>query len=228
MKIEIWSDIACPWCYIGKRSFETALARFAHREQVSVIWRSYELAPDMPAELPMNSVEYLVSRGMPEAQVRARIAQCVEAAASVGIELISEDVKRFNTRKAHELLHHARAMGRQHDMAERLFRANFTEGQWLSRIDILVALAGEVGLDMDEARTALEEGRYTADVVTDERRAHAIGVNGVPFFVLGDKYAISGGQIAEYFLRALETLWREQAPSEQTEGTACSADGCTP
>ncbi len=155
MKIEIWSDIACPWCYIGKRSLEQAMARFAHRDQVEVIWRSYELSPDMPAEVPMSSVEYLVSKGIPEERVRTMIAQCGAAAANVGIDMRSDGVKRFNTRKAHELLHHARTQGAQDAMAERLFRANFTEGVWLSRIDILVALAEEAGLDPAEARAAL-------------------------------------------------------------------------
>ncbi|WP_220475450.1 DsbA family oxidoreductase [Sphingomonas cavernae] len=227
MQIEIFSDIACPWCYIGKRRFEEALTRFAHRDAVSVVWRSYELSPDMPAEVKMSSVEYLVSKGIPEERVRAMIAQCGEAAASVGIEMRSEGVKRFNTRKGHELLHFARAAGRQDAMAERLFRANFTEGQWLSRIDVLVALAGEAGLDVDDARAALEQGRYTADVIADEQRAQAIGVSGVPFFVLGDKYAISGGQSPEYFLHALETLWREGEPERQAQASqACASDGC--
>lgn len=227
MKIEIWSDIACPWCYIGKRNLETALGRFAHREQIEVIWRSYELSPDMPAEVPMSSVEYLVSKGIPEERVRAMIAQCGAAAANVGIEMRSEGVKRFNTRKGHELLHHARALGGQDAMAERLFRANFTEGQWLSRIDVLVALAEEAGLDADEARAALETGRYTADVIADEQRAQAISVSGVPFFVLAEKYAISGGQSPDYFLRALETIWNEAQPQPgAADDASCTADGC--
>lgn len=221
MKIEIFSDIACPWCHVGKRRLDEALRNFAHADQVELIWKSYELSPDVPEEIPGSALDYFAEKGIPRDRLAAMKDQCTRAAAASGITMNFDISRKFNTRKGHELLHFARENGRQREVMERLFAASFTEGRSLGGVDALVELATEAGLDPAESRAALESGKFTAAVIADEQEASASGVNGVPYFIFNRKYAISGGQEADVFLQALETVWRE----EQDMSTAPAPSG---
>lgn len=231
MKIEIYSDIGCPWCYIGKRRLEQALRGFEHRDEVAIEWRSFELAPDMPATSPLDTAQYLTSaKGIPPAKAQELIAHCTQIGAAEGLELRFDRLKLFNTRKAHQLLHFAKTAGLQAALKERLFRAAFTEGREIGQIDVLVELASEVGLDPTGAREALEAEHYLPAVLDDEDQAQALGARGVPYFLINDKYALSGAQSSETFKEMLETVWREEHPVEMLAGgddaAACGADGC--
>jgi predicted DsbA family dithiol-disulfide isomerase len=230
MKIEVFSDVACPWCYIGKRRLERALHDFEHREEVELTWKSFELAPEMPAVLPLNTEQYLTSvKGIPLARARELIAQCTQIGAAEKLDLNFDKLKLFNTRSAHELLHFAKTVGLQGEFKERLFRASFTEGRQIGDVDILVELAGEVGIDPAAAREALDSGRYVQAVIDDEREAHELGATGVPYFVINGKYGISGAQSRDAFLQALEAVWGADHSlriSEHDDVGVCGPDGC--
>jgi len=182
--IEVWSDVACPWCYIGKRNLEAGLADASRDDdapEVTVTYRSYELSPDTPEDLDMTERDYLVERkGMPADQVDQMLARVTGIAAEAGLHYDFDAVKPANTVKAHELIHFAAEHGLQHEMKERLLAAHFVEGRHVGRIDELVALAAEVGLDADQARAALESGSYLDRVRADQAQARAYGISGVP------------------------------------------------
>ncbi len=222
MRVEIWSDIACPWCYIGRRRFERALAQFEGRDRVEVIWRSFQLDPSMPQEYPGTSDEMLMRKyGVSRAEAEAMHARVTELGAQEGLEYRFDLVRLGNTFDAHRLLHLAAAHGLQGEMKERLQRAHFTEGLPVGDRETLVKLAVEVGLDADEARRVLETESYSDAVQADIRRAQMLGVNGVPFFVFGGKYAVSGAQPTELFSMALQRAWAELA--EPAAGSAPEA-----
>jgi predicted DsbA family dithiol-disulfide isomerase len=204
ISVDIWSDIACPWCYIGKRRFEAGLARFDGRDDVVVTLHSFELAPDTPTDFDGSEVDFLVRhKGIGSSQVAEMLQQVTQIAAGEGLRYDFDALRHTNTRKAHEVLHLARAHGRQLDMAERLFAAYFTEGRHLGRDDDLATLAGDVGLDADEVRSALSAGTYAAAVDADIAQARAFGISAVPFFVIDGRYGISGAQPADAFASAL-------------------------
>ncbi|OJX63891.1 MAG: disulfide bond formation protein DsbA [Micrococcales bacterium 73-13] len=204
IKVDIWSDVACPWCFIGKRRFEEAAARFDG--EVEVEFHSYELSPDTPEDFPGTHRDYLVGRGFPAEQVDAMDARVGTIAESVGLHYDFAANRPTRTRRAHELIHLAKAHGLQAAMKERLMQAYFERGEHVGRIDDLVRMAGEVGLDETQARTALETGAYAAAVDEDIEAARRIGVRGVPFFVVDGRYGISGAQEAETFLRVLDDV----------------------
>ncbi len=209
MLVEVWSDLVCPWCYLGKRRLEQALERFPHRDRVDVVWRSFELEPDAPATAESRA-DLLVTRyGMTPAQAAERDAHMTALAAEAGLEYRPDLVLLGNTFDAHRVLHAARAAGRQAQAKERLLRGYFSEGRALTDTDTLVELAADAGVDAEAARAALGDGRYAADVRADEREAAELGITGVPFFVLGRRYAVSGAQPAELLLQALERAWAE-------------------
>jgi len=210
VKVDIWSDIACPWCFIGKRKFEDAVQRYGG--PVEVEYHSFELSPDTPVDFEGDEVDFLAThKGMPRDQVEGMLANVAGIASEVGLAYDFDHLRHTNTVKAHELLHFAKVNGRQAAMKERLLTAYFEEGRHVGRIDDLVALAGEVGLDESSARTALEQGVHLADVRADQAQAQAFGIQGVPFFVLEGKYGISGAQAPEMFLQALEQVGAEVA-----------------
>ncbi|MGF2947853.1 DsbA family oxidoreductase [Microbacterium alcoholitolerans] len=221
ISIDIWSDIACPWCYIGKRNLEKGIAATAGGEdapQVEVTFHSFELAPDTPVDFDGDEVDFLAGhKGMPREQVEQMLANVTGVAQKAGLEYRFDLLQHTNTVKAHELLHFAKAKGRQHDMEERLMSAYFTEGKHVGRIDDLVALAVEVGLDADEARTALESNQYLDDVRADQAQARAYGINGVPFFVIDGQYGISGAQPPEAFENVLRDLWSKRGEDATAE-----------
>jgi len=207
--VEIWSDLVCPWCYLGKRRLEQALERFAERDRVDVVWRSFELEPDAPAT-PEPRAEALIRRyGMTPEQAAERDAHMTALAAEAGLEYRPDLVLLGNTFDAHRVLHAASAAGLQATAKERLLRAYFTEGRALTDRDTLVELAADAGVDPDTARAVLADGTYSAEVRTEEREAAHLGITGVPFFVLGRRYAVSGAQPAELLLRALEQAFAE-------------------
>ncbi len=208
IQIDVWSDIACPWCYIGKRNLEAGVAE--SEVPVNVTFHSFELSPDTPLDFEGTTIDYLADRkGMPRDQVQQMLDHVTNVAKNAGLEYHFDKVKQTNTVKAHELLHFAKAHGKQAEMKERLMAANFTEGLNLARIDQLVQLAGDVGLDADAARSALENDEFLPAVRADQAQAREYGIQGVPFFVINNKYAISGAQPAEAFAQALARVAAE-------------------
>ncbi len=204
MQVEIWSDVVCAWCYIGKRRFEEALASFAGRDDVEVTWRSFELDPEGSRE-PIPLTRQLAEKYDIDADEAAeRHARTTRTAAGVGLELHLDRALSGNTFDAHRVIHLARAKGLQAEAQERLFRAYFSEGRPISDRETLAELGGSVGLDADEVRGVLESDRFADEVREDELTASRLGITGVPFFVLDRRLAMSGAQPAEVMLAALE------------------------
>lgn len=228
MKVEIWSDIACPWCYIGRRRFESALDQFEHDNEVEVVWRSFQLDPSAPQE-PSDSLNDMLMKkmGVDRSRVEAMQAHVTQLAAQEGLEYHLDDAKLVNSMDAHRLIHLAAHHGLQGDIKERLQRAYFTEGLVVSDEETLVQLAVEVGLDAAEVREMLAGDAYAADVRADIRRAQMIGVNGVPFFVFDERYAISGAQPSDLFLETLERTWTDAHPIVSVIGADDDAGVCT-
>lgn len=215
MKVEIWSDVVCPWCFIGKRRFEEALAQFDHRDAVEVVWRSFELDPNAPLEREGDYAGRLASKyGVSRDNAEVMIDRMAGVAEQVGIEMRFDRVCSGNTFDAHRLLHLARDRdagggGLQSEVKERLFHATFVEGLPIADRDTLVALAADAGLDPGEAAAVLAGDEYAADVRADEREAASLGCRGVPFFVIDRRYALAGAQSTDLFLEVLEQAWSE-------------------
>ncbi|MBG9885416.1 MULTISPECIES: DsbA family oxidoreductase [Bacteria] len=214
ISIDIWSDIACPWCYIGKRNLEAGLAAVGEDDdapQVVVTFHSFELSPDTPVDFHGDEVDFLAGhKGMPRDQVIQMLDRVTGVAKDAGLDYRFDVLQHTNTVKAHELLHFAKRVGRQQEMTERLMSAYFTEGRHVGRIDELVTLAEEAGLDPVEARAALESERHLSDVRQDQAQAQAYGIQGVPFFVIDGQYGISGAQPAQAFENVLRELWAKR------------------
>ena len=215
IKIDVWSDIACPWCYIGKRNLENGIAEASSDPdgpRVEVTYHSFELSPDTPVDFEGDEVSYLADhKGVPREQAREMIDRVTDVAAAAGLTYRYDLLQHTNTVKAHELLHHAKHNGRQLEMEERLMAAYFTEGKHVGRIDELVQLAEEVGLDPVDTRAALESERYLPAVRADQAQAQTYGINGVPFFVIDGKYGVSGAQPPEAFAQIARQVWAERA-----------------
>ena len=238
VNIEIWSDIACPWCFIGLTRFRRALDAFPHADQVTVRLRSYQLDPTLPESYDGSEADYLSARkGMPVAQVHQMFDRVRGTGAEDGLVLDFDNVQVANSRRAHRLLHAASTLGDDAvwSLEQSLFRAHFTDGESISDADLLVRLGVEAGLDPDAARAALDSPDLDAAVAADISEAATLGVRGVPFFVLADKYGISGAQPTETFTQALTQVWAETHPMLQpltvpglptNDGDACGPDGC--
>ena len=226
MQVDIFSDVVCPWCAVGKRRFEEALGRFDHADEIDVVWRAYELDPEAPARREGDYAERLARKyGMTRDQAVAANQRLTATAAEVGLDFHFERAQPGNTFDAHRLLHYAREVGLQDALKERLFVAYFTEGAPIGDPDTLVALAGEVGLDRTEAAAVVAGDRYGAEVRADEREALAIGVTGVPFFVVDGKFGIPGAQDADTILGVLERAWAKAHPLVMVEAAATEGDG---
>lgn len=205
IRVDIWSDIACPWCYIGKRKFEAGVA--AYGGPVEVEYHSFELAPDTPVDFVGSDVDYLVERkGVTREQAQAMIDRVTAIAADVGLAYDYDALKHTNTLRAHQIIQLAKRHGRQVDAVERLSAAYFIEGRHVGDIDELVALAVEIGLDADEARRVLETDELLPAVRDDQAAAAQLGISGVPFFVLDGKYGVSGAQDAATFADVLRQV----------------------
>ena len=226
MKVEIWSDVVCPWCYIGKRRFEQALAGFAHRDEVEVVWRAFELDPSAPAERSGGYAENLAANyGSSLEHASQMIDTMTQAAAQDGLDFRFDTARPGNTFDAHRLLHLAAERGVQDAVKERLLRATFTEGEPIGDAETLVRLVSEAGLDADEARAVLASDRYAAEVRGDEQQARAYGITGVPFFVVDGRYGVSGAQPAEALGQVLAQAWAERSPLTMV-AAAGHAPGC--
>lgn len=211
LTIEVWSDVVCPFCYIGKRELEAALARFPHRERVRVVWKSFELDPDAPDRAPHDTYGMLMERyRITREEAKARVAGVTQRAAGLGLKYDFEKVVVGSSLLAHRLLQYAKAKGKGDAMKERLFRAYFTEGRHLADKPTLVALAKEAGLNADEVRYELEGDAWIREVRADEQEARQIGVSGVPFFAFDRRFAVGGAQSSTVFLQALEKAWAER------------------
>ena len=234
MRVDIWSDVVCPWCYIGKRRFEAALAKFPHREEIDVAWRSFELDPlaEPSPDRPAPYVEHLASKyGITTDRARLMIDGVVAAAAGEGLDFRFDIARRGNTFDAHRLLHLGLARGVQNELKERLDHATFTEGLPVSDHQALSEVAVQVGLDDIEVKDVLGSDLYADAVRADQAQARAYGISAVPFFVIDAKYGIAGAQPPEAMLEALQMAWRERSPltliGDNAAGADCDDGSCT-
>ncbi len=210
MKIEIWSDVMCPFCYIGKRKFENALAQFEHKEDVEIIWKSFQLNPDQETTPGKNINQYLAEiKGWSLEQAKSMNDRVTAMAKEVGLECDFDKAVIANSFDAHRLIQLAKKSGKGDAAEERLFKAYFTEGKNTGDREVLIQLGSEIGLDTTQVKEMLESNAYADDVHKDVYEAQQVGVRGVPFFVLGSKYAVSGAQESATFLQALNTTWNE-------------------
>ncbi len=234
MKVEIWSDVMCPFCYIGKRKFEQALEIFPHKNNVEIVWKSYQLAPNMKTDTTKSINQYLAeSKGWTLDYARQMNEYVTKMAAEVGLKYNMDKAIPANSFDAHRLSHLAAKHGFQDKMEEALFKAYFTEGKNTADKSTLLTLAKEIGLSAEEAKKVLDSNQFADAVKADIKEAQEIGVNGVPFFVFNRKYAVSGAQPAEAFLKTIEKAyeeWRKAGNSLQpetgnAEGAVCSPEG---
>jgi predicted DsbA family dithiol-disulfide isomerase len=215
MEIQIWSDVVCPWCYLGKRRFEHALAGFEQRDHVRVVHRAFQLDPTMPKGETQDQLEVLTRKyGAAAQQIKAQQAELVRLAAVEGLEYHLDGGLAGNTFDAHRLIRLGLERGVQDAVVERFFRAHFTEQRSLFDPQSLIELAAEAGLDPDETRTVLKDDRYADAVEADIQQAREYGANGVPFFVIDDRYGISGAQPTQTFAGALTQAWAD-SPHQQ-------------
>jgi predicted DsbA family dithiol-disulfide isomerase len=210
IKLNVWSDIACPWCYIGKRKLEAAIEQFhvKHPSAIfNVTYHSFFLNPEMPVDYEGTQREYLAEhKGLDLATVERMSERVTQIAASVGLNYDLEHQIMTNTSLAHLALHFAKAQGKQAEMKERLMSAHFVEAKHIGRLDDIVALGVEIGLNAAELREALTSGEYLNDVAADLQQAQAYGITGVPFFVIQDRFGISGAQDSSVFVDAFEQV----------------------
>jgi predicted DsbA family dithiol-disulfide isomerase len=216
MLVEVWSDIVCPWCYLGKRRLESALARFPQAGEVRVVWRSFELDPAAPPRRSLSAAEHLASKyGMSRDQVEASWARLTSLGEVEGIEYRLDRTQGGSSFDAHRLVH----AGAEHDLAdamvERLFRSYFTEGAPIGDAETLARVGVDAGLPADEVALVLAGDRFSAGVRDDEQQARLLGITGVPFFAIDGRFGVSGAQDSELLLHALTTAWAEREPVAQ-------------
>jgi predicted DsbA family dithiol-disulfide isomerase len=229
LRIDIWSDIACPWCYVGKRHLEQALAAFPDASSVEIVWHAFELNPGAPRESHEGPYATRLAKkyGMSPKEAKERIDHLVGVGKSDGLTLDFERIRPGNTFDAHRILHYAREVGLQDAAKERFLRGYLSEGEAIGDPEVVARLAVDAGLDTERVSAILSSDQYAREVRTDEAEAQRLGIHGVPFFVIGGRYALSGAQPAELIGRALRQAWAElAAPVEFAEGAACGPDGC--
>lgn len=232
MKIEIWSDVVCPFCYIGKTKFETALDRFTEKNNVEVEWKSYQLMPDLTTQINKNIDQILSeSKGLSLEQAKQMNAQAALMGKQAGLEYNFDKAIVANTFRAHQFLHFAKAHGKQNEAEGLMFKSYFTNGKNVDDMITLLELGQSIGLDTNALKIALENETYAPAVKADINEARQVGVRGVPFFVFNRKYAVSGAQDPQAFLEVLEKSfadWHEDNPStilKVTEGATCDPQG---
>lgn len=232
MKIEIWSDVMCPFCYIGKRNFETALSQFEEKEAIEIEWKSYQLDPTLPKIANESYKDYLVKiKGMSPAQVDGMTENVTKMAKDVGLDYDFSKMVMVNSKKAHQLIQFAKTKNLGDEIEERLFHAFFTEGKNIADIPTLTKLGKDIGLNENELQTAFTDEQYQYNVTQDIQEGQNIGVRGVPFFVFDRKYGVSGAQPPQAFLETLSksfSEWREKNPKiklEMSQGQSCDIDG---
>jgi predicted DsbA family dithiol-disulfide isomerase len=231
MKIEVWSDYVCPFCYIGKRELENALEKTGYKDQVEVELKSYQLSPDSPATSEIGIYEALAKKyGTTVEQMKAQSEGIIDRAATLGLEYHYENMKPANTFKAHRLAKYAESVGKGAEMSERILKAYFNENKEIGLTEELVELGVEVGLDRQAIEDVLNDGTFAEDVLSDIQKASQLGVRGVPFFVFDNKYAISGAQPGEVFENAVRQVAKEAGLQPRLkmmgqEGTGICSDG---
>jgi len=232
MQIEIWSDVMCPFCYIGKRRFEKALEAFPGQKHIQVTWKSYQLSPDMKTDPSKNIHQYLAEhKGISLQEAKRLNDQVTEMAAGEGLVYNFDKAVVANSFNAHRFVHFAKQSGKQDEAEEKLFHAYFTEGRNIDDYSVLTELGDEIGLSSEALASALESGSYADNVRSDIYEAGQLGIRGVPFFVFNRKYAVSGAQESTAFSQTLErsfTEWRKENPGnglDILEGPSCAPDG---
>ncbi len=226
MKIEIWSDIACPFCYIGKRKFENALKDFPQKDKVEIIWRSFQLDPEMKVVPGQTVHEYLgIRKGTTTEEGKKMSDSMALIASEAGLEFNFDKTILCNTMNAHRIVHLAKKHGVQNEMKQALFAAYYTDGKNIGDNETLVTIGKKVGLDAMEITKVLEGEEYRNEVIEDQVYAQQIGVQGVPFYVFNEKYAVSGAQPTELFTEVLNKVWEEEKPAVEIISTGVS---CTP
>jgi predicted DsbA family dithiol-disulfide isomerase len=232
MKVEIWSDVMCPFCYIGKRKFEAALEQFPKKDKIEIVWKSFQLNPAIKTEPGRSLNEYLADAKGWTLEHAAQMNEHVSAiAAEVGLDYHLEKAVVANSFDAHRFVQYAKTKGKGDDAEEQLFKAYFTDGKNTADHETLLELGSQIGIDTNELRTVLESSKYSDEVRNDIYEAQQVGARGVPFFVLDRKYAVSGAQQPETFLSALEKSfgeWEKANPAPLisfADGASCSPDG---
>jgi predicted DsbA family dithiol-disulfide isomerase len=231
MKVEIWSDVACPWCYIGKRRFEAALSAFPHKDAVEVVWRSYQLDPTLPEHYDGTELEYLSTRkGMAPQQVSQMFDHVAQQAKGEGLNYRFDSVVVANSFTAHRLIHLAAVHGKQDAAKERLLSDHFEQGKDIGSREYLASLGRDLGIDAGEVDQLFTTDKYADDVRFDFEEGRSLGISGVPFFVIDRKFGLSGAQPAGTFTAALNQAWQEANPLvlvNSGEGEACGPHGCS-
>ncbi|HYG38780.1 MAG TPA: DsbA family oxidoreductase [Cytophagales bacterium] len=232
MKVNIWSDIRCPFCYTGKHKFEAALEKFPHKDKVEVVWHSFELDPNLKTRTDISINDYLAEiKGVSTDHAEQMNNHVTQVASEIGLDFNIEKSIVANSFNAHRIIQLAKAKGLGSEAEEQMFKAHFTDGKNIDDKETLVQIAISIGLNEKEAKEVLASNAYAEEVKKDEHKAHSIGVRGVPFFVFNDKYAVSGAQAPDTFLQALEKSWEEfekenkSNPIILNEGDSCSIDG---
>ncbi|MFD0361367.1 DsbA family oxidoreductase [Nocardia sp. GCM10030253] len=231
VQVEIWTDINCPFCYLGKERFEQALTDFAHRDDVEVVHRSFELDPTLSADESGPVIAKIAHKyGISQAQAAANERGIGAQATELGLPYLTEGRDYGSSFDMHRLLHHALAQGKQDELLDALYRANFAEQQSLfGSHERLVEIAVATGLDESDVRAVLADpDAYAAEVRADEQEAAQLGATGVPFFVIDRKFGVSGAQPPAVFVQALNQAWADREPAVQMVGGAdvCGPDGC--
>ena len=212
MKIEIWSDIMCPFCYIGKKRFDDALAQFEHKDEVEIEWKSFMLSPDLKTDPTKNNNQFLAEhKGISLEEATGMNNYVTDMAAQAGLTYDFNKAIVANSFNAHRFSHFAKQYGKQNEAEEKLFAAYFTEGKNIDDAETLMAMAAELGLDVTKLANVMGSGAYAKDVMADIDEAQELGIRGVPFFVLNRKYAISGAQETAVFLDTLQKAFAEEA-----------------
>ena len=210
MQVDIWSDVRCPFCYIGKRKFEAALQQFEHKDKVEVEWHSFQLDPTIAADSNQSIIDYFVQvKNVSAEQARQMFSGAQKMGADAGLKMDLENTIVANSFKAHQLIQMAKEKGKANEIEEALFEVHFTDVKNINDEEVLIATATAIGLDEAEVREALDTEKYAYAVNQDEMQARNIGVSGVPFFVFDNKYAVSGAQPEEAFLQTMEKVMEE-------------------
>jgi predicted DsbA family dithiol-disulfide isomerase len=232
MKIELWSDFACPFCYIGKKRFEQALEAFPHKDKVEVVLKAYQLDPNAPKTMTDSPAEaFAKGHRMSVEQAKQRFDMFQTQAKTVGLTYNYDIIQMTNSFDAHRLAKWSNQFGKEYELTGRLMKAYFTDGENIADLDTLVKIAGEVGLNQTEAKRMLQTDEYADQVRGEITEGQQIGVRGVPFFVLNRKYGVSGAQPVEYFQQVLEKLWEEEKPQFESidgasDGAVCNDETC--
>lgn len=210
MQVNIWSDVRCPFCYIGKRKFETALAKFPHRDEVQVVWKSFQLDPTLQTGEGLSIYDYLIkTKGISREHALAMIDNVTAIAKEIGLEFNIAQSVVANSFNAHRLIQLAKSKGLGNEAEEALFKIHFTEGKDIDDKEALLETGKSIGLAGNEVTELLRTNAFESEVQQDELAAKNLGVSGVPFFVFNDRYAVSGAQSPETFLQVLEKAWEE-------------------